>query len=174
MSDDLPYGVDTIVIPFTWVNRPPARQLPWMRFGGRRVAPTYTRAAFSQPALAEPRQEPPESRNAPHPDIVTENVHPVTDVVTAAERFAAVPALEDDGAEILDESGLPILRPEILNPNMFVTAGLNDRQRLKISMASPGGTVPVPSYLTARLQQFARGGPWDAQRLADGFDNRLV
>lgn len=36
MSDDLPYGPDTIVIPFTWSNGPPTRRLPYMRFPDRR------------------------------------------------------------------------------------------------------------------------------------------
>jgi len=32
-ADHLPYGVDTIVIPFTW-SGPQRRRLPWRRFGG--------------------------------------------------------------------------------------------------------------------------------------------
>ncbi len=35
MSDDLPYGIDTIVIPFTRSN-PQSRRQPWRRFGGPR------------------------------------------------------------------------------------------------------------------------------------------
>jgi len=55
-ASDLPYGVDTIVIPFTW-SGPRWRRLPWRRFGGYKwVKEPYPPSYVGQSSAIEARQ----------------------------------------------------------------------------------------------------------------------
>jgi len=137
MSDDLPYGVDTIVIPFTWANRPSARQLPWMRFGGRRVAANSDRSPLSDTIRAQVSQESPGSPGTLPPvndNIVTSVVS--NDVTKSVPSDA--PALDDKGEAIIGAPGLPLRRPATLDPQMFVGEGLKDEQVIQYLLALPG------------------------------------
>ena len=157
----LPYGIDTIVIPFTWSD-PPKRRLP-----GNDQSPPRGMDYLETIEYSKARAREMQRTSA---EVETLSVA-ATDV---AVDNSEIPALDDNGNAIIGGLGSPIRRPKALDPNMFVAAGLEDKQLWTTALASPAGYMSAVRRLYERLKQFDRFGPWDAQRFTGKFDGRYV
>jgi len=138
MSDDFPYGADTIVIPITWANRPRARQLPWTRFGGRHVAANYDQSPLLDTIRAQISHESSGSPGA-HSSVDGNIVPPFLVSDVAKDTPSDAPALDDNGVAIIGARSSPLRRPATLDPQMFVREGLKDKRIVEDLLREPDG-----------------------------------
>ena len=90
--------------------------------------------------------------------------------------LAPVPFVDDTGHVVLNNKGLPIMRPAGMDPHFFVEQGLADREKEQAMVLSDieGGGTGVLGYLFAKLDKFNRGNAWDAQRLDGPFRDEFI
>ena len=101
----------------------------------------------------------------------------------AGDDFAArpsgptpVPFVDDTGQVVLNQKGMPMMRPAGMDPHFFVEQGLADKET-EAAMLSSGSEAGAPAafaYMIQRLLNFNRGYGWDAQRLGGSFHTEFV
>ncbi len=162
MSKDLPFGNDTLVIPFTWQGRPPqARGGPRMS-RMRRAGELYRNGVVRTAGGAAPADVGAADAPAAHPaDTATQPTN------------TAVPLVDNRGNVVRDSSGGPVMRPSGYGPEFFADQGRLDAAIQQVLLAT--GQVEVEAgFVLSQLRNFRQSGAWDMQRPGGHFDARFV